>query len=95
MNNILIYTFRTFPWIENIKSISNNIVVLNTLKEDILEVEKNIKNNSYTIVLGIAKGRDTSVFETKGVNRFYKVKILKDGKASYPLYFPKQGFENI
>ena len=65
------------------------------MKEDILEVEKYIKNNSYIIVLGIAKSRDTSVFETKGVNRFNKVKILKDGKASYPLYFPKQGFENI
>lgn len=95
MNNILIYTFRTFPWIEDIKSISKDIVVLDTLKEDILEIEKNLKENKYALVLGIAKSRDISVFETKGVNKFNKGKILTDGKESYPLYFPKQGFESI
>jgi len=95
MNNILIYTFRTFPWLEDIKSISKDIVVLNTLKVDILEVEKKFKQNKYALLLGIAKGRDISVFETKGVNQFNKGKILSDGKNSYPLYFPKQGFENI
>lgn len=95
MNNLLIYTFRTFPWIDEIKSLSTDIVVLNTLKEDILEIEKKLKSNNYTLVLGIAKGWDSSVFETKGVNKFNRGKILKNGKESYPLYFPKQGFENI
>ncbi|PKN02945.1 hypothetical protein CVU76_02885 [Candidatus Dojkabacteria bacterium HGW-Dojkabacteria-1] len=95
MNNILIYTFRTFPWIEDIKSISKDIVVLDTLKIDIIEVEKKLKQNKYVFVLGIAKGRHSSVFETKGVNQFNKGKILTDGKEEYPLYFPKQGFENI
>lgn len=95
MSNILIYTFRTFPWLEDIKNISKDIVVLNTLKVDILEVEKKLKQNRYVLLLGIAKGRDISVFETKGVNKFNKGRILSDGKNSYPLYFPKQGFENI
>jgi len=95
MNNILIYTFRTFPWLEDIKSISKDIVVLDILRVDILEIEKKLKQNKYALVLGIAKGRGNSVFGTKGVNQFNKGKILSDGKNSYPLYFPKQGFENI
>ncbi len=95
MNNILIYTFRTFPWTEEIKSISKNIIILDKLKVDILKIEKILKENKYALVLGIAKGRDSSVFETKGVNQFNKGKILTDGKESYPLCFPKQGFENI
>lgn len=95
MNNILIYTFRTFPWLEDIKSISKDIVVLDTLRADIFEIEKYLKENKYALVLGIAKSQDISVFETKGVNQFNKGKILTEGKDEYPLYFPKQGFEDI
>jgi hypothetical protein len=62
MNRLLIYTFRTFPWIEGLKEISENIIVLDKLTEDIYKVEKEINTGKYKIVLGLAKGSKTTVF---------------------------------
>lgn len=69
--------------------------MLDVLKEDIKKVEKKLQKKEYLLILGIAKGKEYSVFETIGVNKFNKWKILADGEESYSLYFPEQGFENI
>ncbi|MHC1716908.1 MAG: hypothetical protein AB9915_03450 [Candidatus Dojkabacteria bacterium] len=95
MNNILIYTFRTFPWVEELKDISNDIVILNKLNEDIYKIEEKLQKKKYSLILGIAKGNKRSMFETRGVNRFNKKKIIKDGKELYKLDYPKEGFKEI
>lgn len=94
-NNILIYTFRTFPWVERLKSISEDVVILGKLKEDIKKVENILLSDKYSLVLGIAKSENNSLFESKGVNQFNRNKIVKDGKDSYTLYYPSNGFNNI
>lgn len=94
-NNILIYTFRTFPWMERLKSISEDVVILGKLKEDIKKVENILLSDKYSLVLGIAKSENNSLFESKGVNQFNRNKIVKDGKDSYTLNYPSNGFNNI
>jgi hypothetical protein len=95
MKSFLIYTFRTFPYIDQLTSLTENIFVFNKLKEDILDLEKILKKNELDYVLGIAKSSNRSVFETKGVNKFNNGNIIKDGKEKYPLYYPKDGYMNI
>lgn len=95
MNKILVYTFRTFPWVEELETISNNIVILNRLREDIALIEDALKSNNYSLVLGIAKGNQKSVFETKGVNQFNNGSIVKGGKELYPLYYPENGYKSL
>ena len=95
MDKILIYTFRTFPWVEKLNTISDNIVILNKLKEDLFLIEEALESNNYSLVIGIARGNQNSVFETKGVNRFNDGCITRGGKESYPLYYPENGYKNL
>jgi len=95
MKNILIYTFRTFPWQEELKSLSKEIFVFKNFKKDIHIFKKKIETGNYDLILGIAKANKKSVFETKGVNRFKKGHIEKDGIENFPLYFPINGYESI
>jgi len=93
--NLLIYTFRTFPLIEDLEEISKDIVVLGKLKTDISKVENMLLLGKYSMILGIAKTNGTSVFETQGVNKYNKSKILTDEKDRYVLNFPEDGYKNI
>ena len=95
MNKILIYTYRTFPWIEDLQTLSSKILVLNKLKEDIQLIDKELTTESYSLILGIAKTNKKSTFETKGVNKFNKGEILHDGADSFSLNYPKGGYKNI
>ena len=95
MNNVLIYTFRTFPWINELKNISENVIVLDKLKEDINKVEQQLNTKKYNFILGIAKGGKKSVFESKGMNKFNKKIISKSGEDSYLLNYPINGYKDI
>jgi len=95
MKNLLIYTFRTFPWTEDLKEISKDIVILGKLKTDIDKVENMLLLGKYSMILGFAKTNGKSVFETQGVNKFNKNKIVADEKDRYVLNFPKDGYKNI
>jgi len=95
MDSILIYTYRTFPYCEQLKNIADEVFVLGKLKRDFVELENLILNGNYDYIVGIARGTTESVFETKGVNQFNKGKILKEGKNSYILEYPTQGFQTI
>lgn len=95
MNNILIYTFRTFPWTEDLEKISKDIVTLGKLKNDIKKVEEMARSGKYSLILGIAKANGTSTFETQGVNRFNKNKILLNGPDKFTLDYPEGGYKNI
>ena len=95
MHNILIYTFRTFPWIEDLEKISKDIVTLGKLKIDIKKVEEMARSGKYSLILGIARANRAFMFETQGVNRFNKNKILLNGPDKFILDYPEGGYKNI
>jgi len=95
MKSILIYTFRTFPYIQQLNEITDDIFVLNRLKKDILKLENLIIDDNFDYIIGIAKSNKKSVFETKGVNLFNKHNIFKKGKDAYSLDYPKNGYIDI
>lgn len=92
---ILIYTFRTFPWLETLGAVSNNIIVLNKLKEDVKVLEKELLTSNYNLILGVAKSTKGSKFETKGVNKFNKGRVIKGGKELYSLDYPQEDCGSI
>lgn len=95
MKSTLIYTFRTFPYIEELNTITNEVFILSKLKEDLLQLEKIINEGNFDYICGIAKASTESVFETKAVNQFNKGKISKNGKDMYSLYYPKKEYIEI
>lgn len=95
MNSILIYSFRTFPYIEELNTVSKKVFVLNQLKEDFLELENLILNEKYYHIVGVAKSNDKSVFEAKGVNKFNRGEIIKRGEDFYSLDYPTEGYLTI
>ncbi len=82
---MIIYTFRTFPWIDELPRDS---FVFGKLNEDFEKFKEVILRNKPDLILGIAKSDKTRV-ETRAINRFNKTKkIIKDGPESYSLYTP-------
>ncbi len=91
---ILFYTFKNFPWKNKFKKIK--FFEFKKLKEDLLEFESIYNENMPIYIIGIAKSRNTSFFETKTVNSFNKnKKISKFGKDVYTLTYPIKGFSSI
>lgn len=92
MKSILIYTFRTFTYIKDLYTMADEVFVLGKLKEDFLKLEKLIAQGKYDYTVGIGKGNNRSMFETKGVNKFNKGNIIKEGKELYQLAYPIEGY---
>ena len=84
----LIYTFRTFLHIEELKQIFPEVIVFGRLKEDLDNFCKQIMKEKPDMILGIALSND-SVFEPKAINHFNgNLKIIKDGKEELSLFVP-------
>lgn len=92
MKSILIYTFRTFTYIKDLYTMADEVFVLGKLKEDFLKLEKLIAQGKYDYTVGIGKSNNRSMFETKGVNKFNKGNIIKEGKELYQLAYPIEGY---
>jgi hypothetical protein len=88
MRKILVYTFRTFPHTDKLKSIFNNVSVFGELKIDIKQFTSKILKEKPDLILGIALSKGISVFEPKTVNKFNSGKIKKDGKDELQLFVP-------
>ncbi len=88
---LLVYTFRTFPYAEELEREFGEIFVLGKLKEDLERFKKLILQEKPTIILGVASSNlDQSYFEAKTVNRFNKnKKITKEGKLELSLFIPQ------
>jgi len=94
--NILFYTFRTFPWFDDLKSIiGQDVFVFGKLKEDLEKFKKLIDENQPDIIIGIAKSpHQSSQMEAYAINNFHGKKIDKNSKIElYKLHCPK--IENI
>ncbi len=89
MDDILVYTFRTFPEIENLKRLFGKISVLGKIKEDIRDFCDLILKTRPKFVLGIAKSiNGRSCFEPYAVNRFNKSKKIAEGAEQLSLFVP-------
>jgi len=90
MKNILVYTFRTFPYISELEDIFGKIFVLGKLKKGLEILGNKIKSEKTDLVLGIAKSTKAfSTFEPTAINKFNQNgKVSANGKVSYPLFVP-------
>ncbi len=84
----MIYTFRTCPFKDHFPE----AFVFGKLKLDLEILKKKILEEKPEIILGIAKAKDFTRFETTVINKFNKNKINPDGKTSFALYIPSKIF---
>lgn len=85
---ILVYTFRTFPWINQLKEDFPEVFVFGKLNEDFEKFCEEVKNKKPEYILGIAKSRKSKL-ESKAVNCFNNKKIIKNGVEQYELFAPE------
>ncbi len=86
----LVYTFRTFPYQEELKREFGNVFVLGKLKEDLEQFLALILKEKPTLIVGVALADSNySHFEPITVNRFNKnTKIIKEGEKELLLFVP-------
>lgn len=91
MMKLLVYTFRTFPCIEELKKEFGEIFILERLKDDLGIFFKLVLKEKPTMILGVAlSGNNCSYFEPKTVNIFNKnKKIIKNRKEELSLFVPE------
>lgn len=86
---ILIYTFRTFPWIDELKELFPEVFIFGKLNEDFEKFCEEIKVKQPDLIMGVARGRK-SVWESKTVNQFHGRKIIKGGAEEYEMFIPNE-----
>jgi pyrrolidone-carboxylate peptidase len=84
------YTFRTFPLIEELKRAYPRLIILGELNKDIKLIKDEIIETKSAVVVGIAKSNGGSVLESIAINRFNKMRISKLGPEKFDLFIPEQ-----
>lgn len=80
-SNILIYTFSTFPYINELKKVFKNIIVLKKVKMDLFELTKNLKKYPKIQIIWIAISKSNSKMESICINQFNKNwKVIKEAE---------------
>jgi len=94
-NTILVYTFRTFPFIENLNHRFDSVSILHKLKNDLAEFCDLVQQKKPSQIIGIAKSwSDKSYFEPLAINRFNKSKkVIRHTNNKYDLFLPP-GFKD-
>lgn len=97
MSKILVYTFRTFPYIKELKNEFQEVIVLGKLKDDIDMLCTKIIELRPKFVLGIAKSnRKKSYFEPLTINKFNKSnQVIKHTNKDFFLYVPNLNETNF
>lgn len=89
---ILIYTFRTFPFITTLEEEFDklDITILHKLKNDLDLLSKEIVATKPDIIIGLAKSHsDKSFFEPVTINKFNKSnKVINGSEDLYKLFIP-------
>lgn len=89
MSGLIVYSFRTCPYVGKLKSIFNNVFIFGKLKEDIEKFFCLIIDKKPDLILGIASSSRSHI-ETKAINQFNRVKkIDKNGQESFDLFVPE------
>lgn len=88
---ILVYTFKSFSFIHELKKFGYKPFVFGKLKDDLPKFLDLVKLENPDLIIGIAKSADNkSHFETIAANVFNSTKkIIKDGAENYLLDCPK------
>jgi len=94
-NKLLLYTFRTFSYLDKISLNYPDIFIFGKLKEDIIKFECLVNELRPKHIFGFALTKNKSRFEKNAANRFNKGKISKGGENQFKLYYPTNGFLNI
>lgn len=82
-NKTLIYTFKTFPYKKELKSIFNDIIILDKIKNDLNKLYSKIQLEKPNLILGIAKSRNNiSTIEKYTINKFHRNKKILNIKNS-------------
>lgn len=88
----LIYTFRTFPYISELKEISEDLVVLDKLKNDLKRICLKMQLEKPSVIIGIAKSETAeSIIEAITINEFHRInKVRKELSINeLPMNLPK------
>src|ERR1700759_4649430 len=83
---MLIYTFRTFPRLEQLP---DKTFVFPKLKEDLETLKQRLVDEQPEYIVGIAASTGLSRIEPTTVNQFNKGKISKEGPDSFNLFVPE------
>ena len=90
IKNILIYTFRTFNYVNDLYKINKDIYVFGKLKSDLNEFYHIIDIKKPKYILGIAKNRNKiSEFESITINNFNNKKVSNTENFEYKLFVPE------
>lgn len=86
----LVYTFRTFPYLEELKQVFPEVIVFGKLKESLQEFYELIIERNPDLVLGVALSNSgNSYFEPKSINKFNtNAKIIRNGQNELLLFVP-------
>ncbi|MCA9381716.1 hypothetical protein KC678_05600 [Candidatus Dojkabacteria bacterium] len=82
MSKILIYSFRTFLYINDLPI---EPFIFYKLKESLTQFEKLILEEKPSYIIGIADNKRSSRFESQTVNIFNQNKVLRGGKNKFDL----------
>lgn len=88
---ILVYTFRTFPYIEELRKVFPGVVVLGKLKDSLQDFYNLIVEKNPDLILGVALSNSgNSFFEPKAINQFHgKAKVVKNEDFEKLLFVPE------
>lgn len=87
---ILVYSFRTFPYIDALNKLFPRVFIFGKLKEDLERFYTLILDENPSMIIGLARSNtDNSYFESKAINRFNKnAKVVKSGRDELSLFVP-------
>lgn len=86
---MIVYTFRTFPEIEELQKLFGEVVVLSSLKKDMEAFMRRIELEHPDLVLGVAATKGESRVEPIAVNRFNNGVVSRGGVETLDLQVPK------
>lgn len=90
--NVLVYTFRTFPYLEQLRFQFSQVQIFCKLKADLESFEKTVLDKKPDYIIGFAKSHsERSWFEPLAINRFNKDKqVIKGAPEHYRLFVPSR-----
>jgi hypothetical protein len=94
MKNILIYTFRTNLYRNDLMKYFPNLVIFGNLKEDLDSFKDKILREKPKFIVGFALS-NPSCFEKLSINNFNNKLIDKNEKESFELFIPESNLFDI
>jgi len=89
--NLLIYTFRTFPYIDSLREKFGDVYIFRKLREDLEKYKKMVLEVKPDLITGFAESKNETQIESLAVNKFNSNKKIYKGKPdTLKLYIPPE-----